>query len=143
MKIINIDKNYSWLQWPVSTKHGGGIKNLHLTVKFFGDAKINPDYVKASVMGGHYLPRDKFAWKPVMFADLIYVLEFVKFPPAVKSLHDHFGLLKDEFEPYRPHITVDKKYWEMVRDINLSPIDEELRFGELELYLGKCNGERE
>lgn len=145
MKIVNCDKNYSWLQWRVKLKNCSDPK-LHLTVKFFGDAEIDPDGVHDVICGITELKKYSkgfcpqfIKWSPEIFSDLVYVLRFIECPYLIENTHRAFGIIKDQFNPWKPHITVPKSYWDNVIKNNWTPHSEQLYFGELELFLKKEN----
>jgi hypothetical protein len=138
MKTISTDKPNSWLQLPVSLR-GCKDPDLHLTVKYFGRAQINPVVVAAKIKHDILKPgdfRSPIEWTPTTFSDLFYVLELTKYPMVLAWMHSHFTLIADQFPPWRPHITVNKEYWAWVRDTKANPVSENLQFGEPELYLG-------
>ncbi len=150
MKTLKVNKPYSWLQWPTVLS---GIKyQTHVTAKFFGRVGIDPAGVKMAIdrvysaesYSSEYL-QGLTNWKPELFGELIYVLELVECPPFLKKTHEQFAFLKDEFEPWRPHITVPREYWEKIKNSNgrMTPKTENLRFGELELFLGDPDLETE
>ncbi len=140
MKLINHDKPYSWLQWPVTLK-GVDLPSLHVTAKFFGSAQIDPEDVDISL--NHRYPlnaryRD-IVWVPVKFAPHIYVLELTEAPLAMQAFHNLFSLIKDDYPEYRPHITVPHDLWYKILTEELTPKDFNLTFGEIELWLGTPN----
>jgi hypothetical protein len=136
MKIIRFpDKKYSWLQWPVTLK-GCFAPHLHVTAKFFGEAQIDQFAVfsRCPAQLNLWVPQD-FAWLPCMFSQG-HVLHLTKCPKELFKIHDEFSIIKDQFEPWRPHISVPRNYWIDVDEFKRTPVDEELMLGELELCLG-------
>lgn len=139
MKVLTFpNKGYSWLQWPVTVK-GCKKETLHVTTKFFGQVELNKLAVEIRTNDAYKSWRpEHFAWEPVKFAELIYVLELTKYPAALGITHQQFDIIKDAFEPYRPHISVPLDYWNKVLSGDLTPVMEELTFGELELCIGQA-----
>jgi hypothetical protein len=137
MKIVHVNKSYSWLQWPVTLKSCDAPR-LHVTAKFFGSAPINPFAIIDRVPGQFlFVPFvEQISWRPEIFNDIVHVLEFTRFPEFMTGLHDEFAVFADQFPSFRPHITVPKVYWDKVNNEGLSPIDEKLAFGPLELCYG-------
>ncbi len=133
MKLFKIDKPYSWLQWPVTVL--SCTQDLHITAKFFGSIELDESAIEIRIDKGLFLPNRLFEWKPTIFGDYTYVLELTRVPPALFAVHSTFSIVKDQFTPWRPHITVPKDYWELVKEKNLTPQSEMLRLGEIELYL--------
>ncbi len=132
------EKSYSLLRWPVAVKNCPG--PLHVTAKWFGDIDLDPMGVQIRVEDFYeeWTPK-LFQWKPILFGDLVPVLEFTLYPIKMHKARLNFNFLKDQFEPWRPHITVPKLYWLRVLDQNLTPEGEQLKFGEIELCLGLKN----
>lgn len=138
MKTISTPKLYSWLQLPVSLRNSTDA-DLHLTVKFFGAVRVNPVVVATKLK--YYIFRvgefrSPVEWVPTIFNDIVYVLEFTKYPMDLAEAHGQFSLIADQFSPWRPHISVPLKYWEWVKETKANPISENLQFGEPELYIG-------
>jgi hypothetical protein len=143
MKTVNVNKPYSWLQWPVRLKNLEK-PGLHVTVKYFGEAAINPKYVGHALDNLPRIELTKFlSWRPECFDETlgIYVLELLHVPPAMIVAHQQFALIKDQFEPWRPHITVPLAYWDRVAKDGWTPQSEELTFDEIELCLGSSEYE--
>lgn len=137
MKILEVPKPYSWLEWPVVLK-GCSKPQLHITAKFFGHAPIDPDAVKRAlgVTASPLALASVQEWQPLIFHELCHVLILTKRSPIFDYVHDRFELIKDDFTPYRPHITVPKEYWEKVCANDLKPAREILEIGALQLCLG-------
>ena len=135
MKIVEINKPYSWLQLPV-TLDGLVMSNPHLTLKYFGRVPLDPLAISKRVDKNMYLPTDKIVWRAEIFNGLARVLELTQYPAALISAHETFSIIKDQFEPWRPHITVPLEYWNVIRDGGQTPQEMNLRFGTPELYLG-------
>jgi hypothetical protein len=138
MRVIELPKPYSWLQWPVTLK-GCPKEHLHITAKFFGDAPID----RLAVIGRVPLQQviwfaEEFVWAPAGFSGQ-HVLELVKCPEEIWNIHNRFDIIKDQFTPWRPHITVTREYWARVQLEGLTPESECLSIGELELCLGTVN----
>lgn len=135
MKIIEHVKPYSWLQWPLRLKNCN--ESVHITAKYFGKADIDPWAIDRRMRGNFFLPHDQFEWRPELFSDIIPVLELVRVPAALLSVHHSFDVIRNDFFPYRPHITVPKEYWAWV-NLNKIKIQEELiLIGEPELHYGR------
>lgn len=143
-KLFFPDKSFSWLQFPVALKGLMPEKHPHLTLKFFGSTEID-SYAIENRIGTNVheaLKTEEFGWTPKLWeapADVHYVLAFTKYPPVLKLMHDMFDIVKDQYIPWTPHITVPKDYFLMVNDQGLTPADMGLQFGEVELCLGKPN----
>ncbi len=140
------EKSYSWIQWPVSLKGLSPLYKPHLTFKFLGTALLDPPAVKRRIMVDmhHTLPVQEFAWEPQFWTSPIshtnhYVLAFVKYPRALDLWRISFDIIKDEYIPWRPHISVPNEYFLLVEDQHFSPLECELRFEEIELVLGGPN----
>jgi hypothetical protein len=146
MKIVNVDKPYSWLQWPVTLKSCDE-SGLHLTTKFFGKAKVNPESIREMMQHFGPLPSamhpclpeaSDYRWEAAKFGDAL-VLELTQYPIGIVYAHARFSLIQDDFTPFGPHITVPRGYWEKVVREKLTPQDEKLCFGALELCLGRIS----
>lgn len=143
MKLIEVDKPYSWLSWPVTLKNCKE-PSLHLTLKFFGHAKIEPAVVEEVLANQPRIEgidvqwlRQRLTWVPEIFSGPVHVLEFNNaYTSLIRRIHSEFALIKDQFIPWRPHITVPYDYWNCVREERLTPSSEELTFGPIELYWG-------
>jgi hypothetical protein len=138
MKIIEIDKPYSWLQYPV-TMSTFKSDTLHLTIKYFGNVKINPYKVERLVRKfERYKLADlkKIEWTTQMFGETP-VLELYRYPAWINRLHEQFDLIADQFPSYRPHISISQEYWERARSEIHRPYEVDLKIGGLELFLGK------
>lgn len=136
MKTIIVEKPYSRLQWPVTLKNCKEPK-LHITAKFFGRASIDANYISMIVQRAR-LSHDDVAglsWTTNLFAGLSHALELHDVPSTIIAVHHAFPLIKDQFAPWRPHITVPKDYWEQVVANGWTAQSEELQLGELELCL--------
>lgn len=137
MKILKFpDKKWSWLQWPVTLRGLSAEHHLHVTAKFFGGIEINPfEIIDRCPMGlSTWQPKD-FTWVPSMFAKG-HVLHITIFPQEMLHIHEVFKEVPDQFDPWKPHISVPRNYWIEVDECALTPESEELKFGELELCLG-------
>lgn len=142
MRVLEFpEKNWSWLQWPVTVKTYAEPNpiQLHVTAKFFGDANID----RLAIIGRIPLQRTmwfagEFLWTPTIFARG-HVLELVKYPAELLEIHQRFDIIEDQFKPWRPHISVPREYWIKVDSQGLTPEMEELTFGEIELCLGRVN----
>lgn len=142
MKIVEHDKPYSWLQWPV--KLTGMETDLHVTAKFFGKAKIDVGAVLQKIRN-LYPIQEKYKdieWEPAIFGngEDVYVLELTRYPSVMDRVHDLFDLVNDDFPEYRPHITIPKGSWDAVKEGKITPQQVDLTFGVIELHLGKPNG---
>lgn len=138
MKLVMVEKPYSWLQWPVQLLNCEK-KNLHITAKFFGAATINHRHVRAMTEDvAPFYPVQHFEWRANMFGPnkTDYVLELTKVPTSMIIVHQAFGLIQDQYSPHRFHITVPDLYWAKVQSENLTPLSEGLHIGELELCVG-------
>jgi hypothetical protein len=138
VKLIEVKKEYSWLQWPVKLLNFESPR-CHITAKFFGHAELDPSEVAkalepVSSMAGRW--GNFFQWEPDRFNDLVYVLKLTAMPYQLRATHECFRIFKDQFDPFQPHITVDQRYWLKVRDEKLTPDSEQMEVGELELCLG-------
>ncbi len=139
---------HSWVQLPVTLKGLKGIRDPHLTLKYFGAAEIDHYAVEARVGTGlHEALNEKlseFVWQPKFWSSPhdhanYFVLAFIKYPPILGFMHKTFDLLRDTYIPWTPHITVNKEYFLMVEDQGFSPVECDLKFGEAELCLGGPN----
>lgn len=136
------EKPYSWLQFPVTLK--GLEADAHMTLKFFGEAAINHYAVEKKLTIEPAMQDWEFDWKPQFWNSPFthqnyWVLAFTKYPAALDRMHDLFDIINDEHKPWIPHITVSKKYFLLVEDQGFTPVDCELKFGEVELCLGGPN----
>lgn len=138
MKIIEVKKEYSWLQWPVKLM-GYESPRCHITAKFFGHADLDPGEVAkalepVSSMAGKW--GNYFQWEATRFSEIIPVLKLMAMPYQLRATHACFPIFKDQFDPFQPHITVDERYWLRVFDEKLTPESEQMEVGPIELCLG-------
>lgn len=138
MKVIEVEKPYSWLQWPVRLKNCPEPK-LHITAKFFGQAAIDPNYVRLIAQNTRLSYEDVagLTWSHELFAGLTHCLELHGVPSTMIAVHHAFGLIRSDFTPWRPHISVPTAYWEQVVANQWTPKSEELLIGDLELCLSQ------
>lgn len=139
-------KSYSWLQFPATLKDYPENRHPHLTVKFFGETIVNRYAIEHRV--GQNLQKSlrvgEMTWEPKFWSSPFdhrnyYVLTFKKFPSILNFIHDLFDVIKDPYMPWVPHITVTPEYFRTVEDRQLTPLECELEFGEIELCLGGPN----
>jgi hypothetical protein len=146
MKIINKpDKAYSWLQWPVrmrATQAG----THHMTLKFFGETLLNVQAIQDRIGENLHLTwtAEEFQWEARYWSSATdytnhYVLAFTKYPKTLDLAHNIFAVIKNQHDPWVPHISVDKDYFLMVEDRKPTPRECELEFDEIELCLGGPN----
>lgn len=141
-------KPYSWLQWPATLKGLKPEHHAHLTLKFFGEAYLDVEAITSRVAGHvheSWRPQD-FEWKTEIWQSpkqqsLHYVLAFTKFPTIITFQHKLFNIIRNQYDPWTPHISVTKEYLMMVEDQAFTPAECELTFGEIELCLGGPNVE--
>ncbi len=146
MKIVQHDKTYSWLQYPVSLDFQGAVVNAHMTVKFFGNVPINCYAVERMVATHENKPLERpmgfvksLAWFDEIFTKDgkdVYVLEFYRYPSWLTTLHQKFDLIRGDYRIYRPHITLPEEVVATIANMRLRPWDVNLQFKELELQLG-------
>lgn len=141
-KIFFPDKSFSRVQFPVTLK---GCGPAHMTLKFFGQADIDPYALEYRVGTNAHIALNeklsKFEWAPKFWSSPhdhanYYVLAFTKYPSILDFMHKTFDLIRDQYIPWTPHITVTKDYFLMVEDQAFTPVDCKLEFGEIELCLG-------
>jgi hypothetical protein len=114
----------SYLAWPVAIN--GRITNLqgeplHITCKYWADQVVSlPSIAKrlelidTSPISARDKPHPH--WEAVMFGDLIHVLELTNPPERMVAAHHAFDdVYKDDFSPWRPHITLDVDFWRFVK----------------------------
>ena len=131
-------KPYSWLQWPVSLRTCP--RQLHITAKFFGETNLDPMAIKKRIDRlNRGMVISIFTWERKLWNSKDYVLEFKTYPSAMNYLHEMFDFIRDDHEPYRPHVTVPYEYWCRVDSEGLTPRGEKLTLGELELCIGTLN----
>lgn len=140
------NKSYSWLQWPVALKGLSPEHHAHLTVKFFGATPLAPQAMADRVGWDTHVnwSAQDFAWVPKIWMSgeseaTHYVLAFIKYPTSIDFIHGLFKIVRDQYIPWTPHITVPKEYFLLVEDQGFSPKECDLTFGELELCLGGPN----
>lgn len=141
-KVFFPTKPFSWIQFPVTLEGYPVGKHPHLTVKFFGQADVDPHAIEKDVGPIEFdLRAEDFSWAPKFWSSPhdhanYYVLALTKYPRALDFLHGRFDILRDQYIPWTPHITVTKEFYLMVDDQGLTPEDCKLEFGEIELCLG-------
>lgn len=142
MKVIYHNKPYTWLSFKADIPAYPSEK-LHLTVKFFGRAEVDPQVVALTA----YTIEDRImrkglgvvknmAWRPAKFDTGKYVLEFYRYPPCFDTLHNKFKLVLDQYPIWRPHLTVTEEFTKYIEKEKLRPYDVGLTFGDLELWVG-------
>ncbi len=140
------DRSYSWLQFPVRLKRLPQERHPHMTLKFFGEASIDPYAIEARIAADVHqsLKAEDFAWEPRFWSSPFdhrnyHVLAFTKYPTILDFMHKLFDVIKDQYIPWTPHITVPKDYYLLVEDQAFSPAECGLEFGEIEICLGGPN----
>lgn len=148
MKFYFADKSYSWLQWPVKLKSCKEEK-LHITAKFFGETNININVAEAMLNRlpslENHIEQSRgysYSWKPEIFDGDTHVLVLNKCPVLIHQVNDLFALIRDDWPTFQPHITVPMNYWDLVKANDLTPLDENLEVGEIELWKSKLKIEQ-
>lgn len=135
MRIVNIEKLYSYVAWPISFHPG--FPNLHITAKFLGNLEIRLSDILSKIDGIDKLTLRGVNFNPCIFGtDIspVHVLELLNFPTLGIEIHDKLDdLRKDDFTPYRLHVTVPKRLW---NNINTNGYELLVTLGELTLYKG-------
>lgn len=133
---------FSYLYWPCTTNLTDA--RLHITSKFFGEDPITVEEIRGALdmIGDFDKPLDwsELEWEPVVFATkndgAVAVLELIKFPPELTKLHAALMKYhKDDYQGYRPHITVSQEVWEAVAEKKLTPQQCDLKVLDLELCI--------
>lgn len=136
-------KSFSWLEWPVKLKGLAESFNPHITCKFFGTAMLDAHFVASKVVAHYKWSASDFAWETKIWnghdEKPYFVLALTKYPEPMAFAHAQFGLIKDQFRPWIPHITVPKSYFFLVEDQRFTPENCELEVGEITLCLGGEN----
>lgn len=147
-RVFYPDRAHSWLQLPVTLKGLDTKINPHLTIKFFGATEIDVYAVERRASPVLHETMNEalaeFVWEPKLWSSPgmytnHYVLAFTKYPTMLAIQHKMFDLIKDQYIPWTPHITVTKEYFLLVEDQGFTPAECKLEFGEAELCLGGPN----
>lgn len=132
---------HTYLFWPVKV---GGHGDLHITAKYLGKLDIDPKEIAKAIEG---IPTDvdvsQIEWEPVVFDTKndgqVKVLQLVAFPENMKRIHDALEKFrKDDYDSYKPHITVPDELWNEVNDNAASAMDYDIEIDPLSL---KVKGE--
>lgn len=131
---------YSYLYWPCKTNLSKD--RLHITAKFLGDVPFSEDEIIAAVEQvkdfNQPINVSEIEWQPIVFATkgdgAVAVLELTKYPDVIAHVHAALQKFRrDDYDIYKPHITVSKEIWEAVAEKELTPQAVGLEISPLEL----------
>lgn len=120
----------NYIYWPVMVNN----YRLHITLKYLGEVDAPPDKVLTALKPFKNLLPNFYEFRPEIFEFKgveHYVLEFTKFSPNITDIHNAVNFRPDDFPTYRPHVTVDKDFWHVIRNKNLK-----INSPEIEWYFG-------
>jgi GNAT superfamily N-acetyltransferase len=133
------------LLYPVTIR---GVKNLreeipfHITVKSFDPAQTQPEEVLERLQGAathppalHNMSLHAETIKSKL-GNTYHVLALSHTPKHLQDAYDRLDGIGVTPPVYRPHITVDKKLWDEVKEKGLTPADLKLEVHPLELRHG-------
>jgi oligoribonuclease (3'-5' exoribonuclease)/8-oxo-dGTP pyrophosphatase MutT (NUDIX family) len=134
-------KENTYLYYPVTIN---GDDDYHLTVKFLGICSATKEEILKAMEGIDKTPPEEFQWRPIEWDSKndgkVKVLELLGVPENLVDLHDSLEEFReDEYDEYRPHITVEDDLWEKIKRDNIDPSKALVQVGPLSIDI---RGER-